>query len=199
MDLAIIPFALWCSFSLRLGEFFIPEGYRENTIYLFAIAPIIAIPIFIKFGLYRAIIRYMGIIAMWTIVKAVSLYTLIFGLFILLSGFTGVPRSVIIINWLMVVLLVGCTRALGRWWLRGTFASINSAAARTKVIIYGAGDAGVQIASALVSASTHQPVAFIDDQPSLLGRTIGMEYGARRARLTLGKGPSLRYRTTSSL
>ena len=64
LDLLIIPFALWASFSLRLGEFFVPQGRREDVIYLFFIAPAIAIPIFIKSGLYRAVIRYIGFIAM---------------------------------------------------------------------------------------------------------------------------------------
>jgi FlaA1/EpsC-like NDP-sugar epimerase len=123
LDLLIVPFALWCSFSLRLGEFFAPEDLsfvpaaaRNETLYLFLIAPVIAIPIFIKFGLYRAIIRYAGFVAMWSITKAVSLYSAVFAIFILLSGMPGVPRSVIIINWLLLVLLIGCTRALGRWW-----------------------------------------------------------------------------------
>ncbi len=172
LDLLIIPFALWASFSLRLGEFFIPEGRREDVVYLFAIAPAIAIPIFIKLGLYRAIIRYIGFVAMWTIVKAVSLYTLAFGLFILLSGFTGVPRSVVLINWLMVVLLVGATRALGRWWLTGSFNLSLRGEARRKVVIYGAGDAGVQIATALSTNAALQPVAFIDDNRTLQGRYI---------------------------
>ena len=79
LDLLIVPFALWCSFSLRLGVFFsledlsfVPAEARGEVLYLFLIAPVIAIPIFIKFGLYRAIIRYIGFVAMWTIIKAVS-------------------------------------------------------------------------------------------------------------------------------
>ena len=172
MDLLIIPFAIWCSLSLRLGEFFVPQGRREDVVYLFFIAPAIAIPIFIKLGLYRAIIRYIGFVAMWTIVKAVTLYTLVFGLFILLSGFPGVPRSLILINWLIVVLLAGSTRALARWWLRGSFKIASSKMPKTKALIYGAGDAGVQIAAALASGSVFKPIAFIDDNRALHGRMI---------------------------
>lgn len=172
LDLIILPFALWASMSLRLGEFFVPQGRREDVIYLFFIAPAIAIPIFIKLGLYRAIIRYIGFVAMWTIAKAVTLYTLVFGLFILLSGFVGVPRSVILINWLIVVLLIGSTRAMGRWWLRGSFRSGSRKSLLSKVIIYGAGDAGVQTAAALSSGSLFKPVAFIDDDSTLQGSHI---------------------------
>ncbi len=172
LDLGTIPFALWCSFSLRLDEAFIPQSRGEDIVYLFLVAPVIAIPIFIKFGLYRAIIRYIGFVAMWTIVKAVSLYTLVFGAVILLGGFSGVPRSVILINWLMVVLLVGGARAIGRWWLTGSFDVVWKGDNRAKVIIYGAGNAGVQIASALASGSEFQPVAFIDDNRALQGNYI---------------------------
>jgi FlaA1/EpsC-like NDP-sugar epimerase len=172
LDLLIVPFALWCSFSLRLGVFFIPEGRYEQVIYLFPIAPIVAIPIFVKFGLYRAIIRYVGFVAMWAIVKAVSLYTLVFGVCILLSGLTGVPRSVIIINWLLLVLMAGSTRALGRWWLTGSFNLPSRGEDRSKVVIYGAGDAGVQIAAALSNSPNLQPVAFIDDNKALQGSHI---------------------------
>ena len=72
-DLLLLPLALWASFSLRLGEFYLPTG---EVIYLFLAVPVIAIPIFVRFGLYRAVIRYIGFLAMWAVVKAVSLYTL---------------------------------------------------------------------------------------------------------------------------
>ena len=179
MDLLIIPFALWCSFSLRLGIFFTPgslyfvhEDARQAVLYLFLIAPAIAIPIFVKFGLYRAIIRYIGFVAMWTIIQAVSLYTAVFGVFILLIGMPGVPRSVIIINWLLLVLLIGATRAWGRWWLTGSFHFLSKSDNRAKVIIYGAGNAGVQISTALESSTEFQPIAFIDDSPALQGNYI---------------------------
>ena len=179
MDLLIVPFALWCSFSLRLGVFFAPQDLtfvsaeaRSEVLYLFLIAPVIAIPIFIKFGLYRAIIRFVGFVAMWSIIKSVSLYTAVIAVVILLSGMPGVPRSVIIINWLVLILLIGCTRAVGRWWLTGSFNPASRGIAKSKVVIYGAGHAGVQIASALASGSELQPVAYIDDNPALQGNYI---------------------------
>ena len=179
LDLLLIPFALWCSFSLRLDVFFtlddlhfVPTEARLGILYLFLISPVIAIPIFIKFGLYRAIIRYIGFVAMWTILKAVSLYTAVFGIFVLLSGMPGVPRSVIILNWILLILLIGATRAWGRWWLTGSFNSFFKGTNRTKVVIYGAGNAGVQISAALASSTELQPIAFIDDNPALQGRYI---------------------------
>jgi FlaA1/EpsC-like NDP-sugar epimerase len=79
VDLVLLPFALWVSFSLRLGDFYVPEG---NIKYLFLVVSFIAAPIFIRLGLYRAIIRYIGFFAMWAVIKAVSLYTLVWGVIV---------------------------------------------------------------------------------------------------------------------
>ena len=68
-DLILIPVALWLAFSLRLGELYRPE---LEIPYLFMLAPIISVPVFIRFGLYNAIIRYIGLHALWTVIQAVS-------------------------------------------------------------------------------------------------------------------------------
>ena len=170
IDLMLVLLALWASFSLRLGQFFVPSG---EIIYLFLAAPVIAIPIFVRLGLYRAIMRYIGFLAMWAVVKAVSLYTLVWGVFVLLTATPGVPRSVLIINWLMTILLIGGTRAIARWWLSGSFQSGSRSKSKRKVAIYGAGEAGVQIARALSNSPRFNPVAFIDDNPGLQGNYIG--------------------------
>ena len=70
--------AVFISFSLRLGYLYPSPGLIDNKLSLLIIfTPIIAIPIFIFFGLYRAIIRYIGVKAAWSVIKAVSLYSLI--------------------------------------------------------------------------------------------------------------------------
>jgi len=168
-DLLLLPLALWASFSLRLGEFYLAEG---NIAYLFIAAPVIAIPIFIRLGLYRAIIRYIGFVAMWSVVKAVTLYTLIWGMLVLLTATPGVPRSVLLINWLVTILLVGGTRAIARWWLSGSFKGGDRSKHKKRVAIYGAGEAGIQIANALSDSFKFRPVAFIDDNPALQGNSI---------------------------
>ena len=72
VDLLLLPLALWISFSLRYGVMYVPV---DKIIYLYLAVPVIAVPIFVRFGLYRAIIRYIGFKAMWAVVQAVSLYT----------------------------------------------------------------------------------------------------------------------------
>ena len=169
VDFFILLFSLWASFSLRLGEFYRPEG---DILYLYMAVPVIAIPIFVRFGLYRAVIRYIGFLAMWAVIKAVSLYTLVWGVFVLLSGIPGVPRSVLLINWLVAILLIGGTRAIARWWLTGNLTFTSEDPTKKNVAIYGAGSAGVQLAMALSDGSDFNPVAFIDDNKSLQGNYI---------------------------
>ena len=169
VDLVLLPLAMWVSFSLRLGELYVP---KDGIILLFIAVPVIAIPIFIRFGLYRAIIRYIGSRAMWAVVRAVSLYSLIWGVLVLLTAIPHVPRSVLLINCLVTILFIGSSRAIARWWLSGSFESAYSNGQRKKVAIYGAGDAGRQIVAALAENGDFQPVAYIDEKKLLQGHYI---------------------------
>jgi FlaA1/EpsC-like NDP-sugar epimerase len=168
-DVAVITFSLWLAFSLRLGEFYWPT---QGTIWLFAVAPFIAIPIFIKLGLYRAIIRYLGFHSLWVVVKAVSLYALLLAAFVLLTRIELVPRSVHIINWLTALLMVGGSRMIVRWWLAEPRLIIDKASSAYKVVIYGAGASGVQVLDQLSSKKDMHIVGFIDDELSLHRRQI---------------------------
>ena len=169
-DVLMLLFALWTSFSLRLGELHFPE---KMEIWIFFIAPFIAIPIFIKFGLYRAIVRYIGFKALWTIIKAVSFYAIIWSALIFIAGATGVPRSVTIINWLAAILLIGGSRMIVRWWFAGVeIISPVHKKVKKHVVIYGAGTAGIQLASVLGYSKEYAPVAFLDDSLELQKNTI---------------------------
>ncbi len=177
-DVVMLLLALWSAFALRWGEFYQPS--IEITGLILA-SPIIAVPIFIRFGLYRAIVRYIGFRALWAVVKAVTLYALLWGVLEGLSGIKVVPRSVILINWVVAILLIGGSRMLARWWfsglITGVSAGFNSSAGAAKgnrqnVVIYGAGSAGIQLASALAIGREFQPVAYLDDDTVLHGRHI---------------------------
>ncbi len=168
-DLFFAMLALWAAFSLRWGEWYSPKGEEW---YLFAAAPIIAVPIFVKLGLYRAIIRYMEVRALWTIIQATTLYALVFAFVLYESGIKGVPRTVLPLNWLNMMVLVGGSRFFARWWLGEIYLNLGGARAlkrrsQKNVVIYGAGNAGVQLASALSHGHEFRPVAFLDDDASL--------------------------------
>ena len=168
-DIVFAVLAVWAAFSLRLGVFYVPKG---DIWYLFAVAPALAIPIFIRLGLYRAIIRYIEIRALWTIIQACTLYALIFALILYQSGIKGIPRTVTPLNWLNMMVLVASSRFFVRWWLGDIYISLSGGTRferrdKKNVVIYGAGSAGVQLAAALDHGREFKPVAFIDDDALL--------------------------------
>ena len=133
-------------------------------------APIVAVPIFIHFGLYRAIIRYIGLKALWAVVQSVSLYALIWGIVGFMAAVEGIPRSVILINWILTIFVIGGLRITARWLLSN--ANRFKQSSRSNVIIYGAGSAGRQLLTALQQSDEYNPVAFIDDKSELQKRSI---------------------------
>ena len=166
-DSFALIFVIFSSFSLRLGEWFWPS----NELILVVLgAPIIAIPIFIRFGMYNTIIRYIGFYSLWEVFQAVSLYALIWGIICFLSALDGIPRSVILINWFLAIIAIGGLRIFGRWIIFDVIN--NNLNKRTQVLIYGAGAAGRQLAVALFQSFEFHPVAFIDDDKELWKQSI---------------------------
>jgi len=167
MDSLIVIVSLLLSFSIRLGEWYWP-----SDIFIFCLifgAPIIALPVFYIFGIYQSIIRYIGFKSLWSIIQAVSFYSLVWGIlgFMIIGTDQGIPRSVILINWLLVLLLISGVRMLARWLL------VNNHEINTiNVVIYGAGSAGRQLSIALRESNEYNPIAFIDDDLKLQGQSI---------------------------
>ena len=133
-------------------------------------APVIAIPIFMLFGLYREIIRYIGFKALWAIVQAISLYALVWGVVGFMTAVEGIPRSVIIINWTLLLLVIGGSRMIARWLFSEISKDNNSQC--KNVVIYGAGSAGRQLSIALMQSNEYNPVGFIDDAVEIQGHLI---------------------------
>jgi len=180
-DSVLLIGALWLSFSLRLDNWYWPLGGVNNPIVLLVLfAPVIAIPAFAHFGLYRAIIRYLGMRAVWSIVQAVMVYAALWGLFVFLSGVQGVPRSVVPINAMVAVFSVGGSRMFARWLLRKMedLVRIEHMGAGAKesqqlrVVIFGAGAAGRQLAVGLAQSRECTLLAFVDDGIELHGRDL---------------------------
>lgn len=169
-DVIMLFFALWASFSMRLGQFYYVE---QSEFWLFFISPVVAIPLFIRLGLYRAIVRYIGFRALWTIVKAVTLYALIWSSIVYYVGFEGIPRSITLINWLAAILLIGGSRMTIRWWFAGIdLVGPVQQKLKKNVVIFGAGTAGIQLATVMGYSKEFRPVAFLDDKKELHKNTI---------------------------
>ncbi|WP_211576741.1 polysaccharide biosynthesis protein [Methylophaga nitratireducenticrescens] len=175
IDYVVVMLVLWIAFSLRLSTWYEPP---VSQLWLFFLAPLIAIPIFIKLGLYRAIVRYIGLDALWTIFKAISLFTVIFATVVVLSGpYAGlVPRTIYIINAILLFLAVGGLRLYARWLFisttRSPLAELDNQRYIPPVLIYGAGRAGAQLSALLKMGRQLRPVAFIDDDPTLYRQQI---------------------------
>jgi len=167
LDLVLALMSVWAAFYLRIDQTGLPQLQQK---YVYLLAPLLAIPIFVRFGLYRAIFRYTGMAALATTAKAVGLYTLLFFFALLWFNWQGVPRSVGLIQPLLFLLLVGASRAIARFWLAGWSGKARNATGR--LLIYGAGEAGVQTASALGVARHFVLLGFIDDDKAKAGGSI---------------------------
>lgn len=165
-DLVILPLSLWAAFALRFGEL---NHNLENYWWIIIAAPFVSIPVFYVFGLYRSMLRYMGIQVGWALAKGMAVSSLILSALVFFTQTTGVPRSVFIIYFCLGVLLMGGSRVLMRAYL---MAVIRLSQSKEAVIIYGAGASGVQLATALVNANDSTVVAFIDDDKTIQGNLI---------------------------
>jgi FlaA1/EpsC-like NDP-sugar epimerase len=169
IDAFSILFTVWLSFSLRYEMVHIPHNF-EWYLYISALA--IALPVFVKAGLYRAIFRYSGFAALTTVAKACLQYGIFYFIVIILFFPPGISRSIGIIQPLLLLIAIGSSRAMARFWLHPGSESLSVSCTREKLLIYGSGSAGVQIASAFQHNTNYAVAGFIDDDHSLIGKSI---------------------------
>lgn len=177
-DTLLIWIALWLSFAVRLGDFFAAKPFDGHG-WLFISTPFIALPIFVRMGMYRAVMRYVGSDALITIAKAVSLSALVLALVVYwYRGPTAlVPRSMVFNYWWLSLLLLGGLRLAMRQffignWLDPLSLQRDADHGVARVAIYGAGTAGNQLLAALRLSKTMRPVAFVDDDEGVANRVI---------------------------
>jgi len=169
-DVLICAFSVWLAFGLRLDHW----GHFQGQQWMVLIAAIgFSFPLFIAFGLYRAIFRYVGSAAFLSITRAFIIYTsIIFGIFTLI-GVDDVPRSIGIIQPILLFIGIGASRYFVRYWL-GSISNVEKAFHRAQpvALIYGAGSAGRQLVLGISSNKEMLVKGFIDDDPHLQGSTI---------------------------
>jgi FlaA1/EpsC-like NDP-sugar epimerase len=179
-DIVLVWAALWLAFVVRLGDSKSIEPLDGHA-WLFGIAPVIAIPFFIRFGMYRAVMRYFGNDALMAIAKAVTLSALLLSLAVYWRTDAPklIPRSMVFNYWWLSLVLIGGLRLVMRQYFMGDWFSPVSLtkfkgkdAGLPKVAVYGAGAAGNQLVAALRMGRAMRPVAFIDDDPNLQNRVI---------------------------
>lgn len=169
LDFFLLSISVWLAFSVRLAMWVVPTPHQWAAIFL---APVVAFPVFMRLGLYRAVIRYLPERAFWTIAQAVLLAAIIWIAVIFgfeLARLTLIPRSVIPIYGLFAIALVGGSRFAIKYVLRAPMPGLGG---ERNLILYGAGRTGAVIADALRRERSAVVVAFVDDDSTLGGRDV---------------------------
>ena len=169
-----IPIVLWTALTLRLGTV---QHHASGTEWIYVAALLTSVPVFTRMGLYRAVIRYLGHRAIFAVVTGVTTSVVLLSVLAFFWPNRALPISALPIYWSFALIYVGGTRFIIRGllnfrWSNGT----------QRVVIYGAGGAGVQLATGLNRSGRYHPIAFIDDNASLHGSTInGLEVFSPRS------------------
>ena len=169
VDISFCVLSVWLAYYLRLGEF-IPLAGRPML--AAGASVLLAIPLFIVSGLYRAIFRYSGLPAIVSLVRAIGVYGLMYAAIFTAIGFDGIPRTVGLIQPILLLLFVGTSRAFAKLWLGGEYQSRWKRAALPQLLIYGAGSAGRQLASAMAASADIRLVGYLDDDDRLHGHVL---------------------------
>ena len=169
VDGAAALLSVWLAFYLRIDQVGWPV---MDQVKVYGLAIVLFVPIFVRTGLYRAIFRYAGMPAVVATAVSVVIYGIFFFAALLWARWDGVPRSIGLIQPILFLLLAGGWRILARYWLSGVSDTEQESASKKHLLIYGAGEAGVQTASALGVMREFAVRGFVDDDLGKIGRTI---------------------------
>jgi FlaA1/EpsC-like NDP-sugar epimerase len=163
VDLSVLTACLWLAFLLK---FDVATAGIHTSPWLYVCALASALAAFSMLGLYRAVVRYISFRALFS----VFLGGAISALCVWWAGDTvaagGLPASLAMIYWLSAVSGISGARIVARWLVSPR---TNS---RLPVVIYGAGEAGAQLAATLASGGQMSPVAYVDEKEALHGATV---------------------------
>lgn len=167
-DLFALPLAFWSAYALRFSKWW-PIDYLDDVWWMFPMLPLVGVYIFARLGLYRAVVRYMGVQALMAVVKGVLLLSLILLASAFILRLQNFPRSIPVNFALVALLYVGGSRLLVRAYYQWIIKHYSD---KQPVIIYGAGGAGAQLATALASGREFYVVAFFDDDRAMWGSSV---------------------------
>lgn len=167
-DFIIITFSWFFSYHLFFGTIDLSASFNASAWVL----PVLygtRVALFVRMGLYRAILRYASFRFATTIVKAVTLSSALSYLIINYPNAKW-PAGLLVMDWLFNLLLVGATRFFPRYY---TETSVLNKTSQKKIVIYGAGDLGDAVArSMLRTDNKYDVIGFIDDDPRKIGRKV---------------------------
>lgn len=167
-DGLFIPLAVWLSFWLRLANPF--SAHFLHSLWLLPVALVLGLPLYALTGQYKGLTRYVGSQALYRLAGRNGLLVLLLALTGLMLRLPLPPRSSWILLWLLLTAFTGAVRFALRDLILGLQNKVSHAI--TRVAIYGAGAAGVQLAASLRLAGSHSVELFLDDAPDLWKRDI---------------------------
>jgi FlaA1/EpsC-like NDP-sugar epimerase len=172
-DAALCVLTVWLAFYLRLGEWIALSGdVRWVPEWAVAGSLMLALPLFVVSGLYRAIFRYAGWQASLVVTRAMVIYAVLYAAIFMAIGVPGVPRTIGFIQPILLFLAMAGSRLLIRFWLGGLYRNILNRSEMPKALVYGAGHAGMQLAGALTNSHELRVVGYLDDDVRLQGHLI---------------------------
>ncbi|MGI9305414.1 MAG: polysaccharide biosynthesis protein [Gammaproteobacteria bacterium] len=166
-DVFALSLSVWLAFMLRFESNWLM--YLQDRLWLFPLVVAVSIPVFWQLGFYRSVIRYMNAGAYWALAQGISLSLLIcIAVWVFAAGIF-MPRSIWVNFWIVAFLLISGSRFLVRAVSTDRRQRLRKG---ERVAIYGAGDAGVQLAMALQQSHEFHPTLFLDDSIELQGNEI---------------------------
>ena len=169
LDACLLPLAVWLSFWLRLANPW-PTDFLRAGLWMLLSVLLIGLPLYALTGQYKGLTRYVGSAALYRLAARNALLVLILSALGVMLRLPMPPRSSWLLLWVLLTTFTGAVR----FALRDILLSLRVAQTHrmNRVLIYGAGEAGAQLAASLQRSRTHQVLAFLDDAPVLRGRTI---------------------------
>lgn len=169
LDVILCVQSIWIAYSLRIGVWV----YWDIAIQKVVLAALlIMIPTFYFTGVYRAIFRYAGSGMMKTLVRAFLFYSVPLAIIFAAVGVSGVPRTIGAIQPIIFFILVGFSRISARYLMLDILNRNRFGGVIKEVLIYGAGNAGQQLAASMQSEPAMRLHGFVDDDKRLNGQKL---------------------------
>jgi FlaA1/EpsC-like NDP-sugar epimerase len=169
LDIILCIQSIWIAYSLRIGVWV----YWDFAVQKMALGALLTmIPVFYFFGVYNAIFRYAGSGMMRTLVRAFLFYSFPFAIIFAVIGVAGVPRTIGVIQPMIFFMLVGFSRVTARYLMLDLLNRNQFGGQIKNVLIYGAGNAGQQLAASIQSEPAMRLHGFVDDDKRLKGQKM---------------------------
>ena len=166
-DAVFLPLCMVASVALRLGSL---QAALDSSLGVQIGLALVALPLLGIAGLYRAVVRYIDLRVLVAASGSLAIAVLLLLAVASALQFQSFPHSALPIYWFVAFTYVVTSRFIARTLLRQSFRRAGKPRVRTA--IYGAGEAGVQLAQAMQYSPKCKAVCFIDDEPGLHDKTV---------------------------